>query len=75
MCSCGGELTVWCFEHGDWVCDDCGCAECRDEDAWGQEYEDDDWHDSVQHPVWHEGCDDCIARAERIEAEYRAGAR
>lgn len=25
MCSCGGELTVWCYECGDWVCDDCGC--------------------------------------------------
>lgn len=33
MCPCGGELTVWCFEHGDWVCDDCGCPECHiDED-------------------------------------------
>jgi NTP pyrophosphatase (non-canonical NTP hydrolase) len=26
MCSCGGELTVWCFDCGDWVCDDCGCS-------------------------------------------------
>lgn len=34
MCSCGGELTVWCFEHGDWVCNDCGCYLCHEEDAY-----------------------------------------
>ena len=28
MCSCGGELTVWCYEHSDWACDDCGCPMC-----------------------------------------------
>lgn len=28
----------------------------------------DDWHDRVQHPVWREGCADCVARAEWIEA-------
>lgn len=22
-------MTVWCLEHSDWVCDDCGCAECE----------------------------------------------
>lgn len=27
MCPCGGELTVWCLVCGDWVCDDCGCAD------------------------------------------------
>lgn len=26
MCPCGGELTEWCYECGDWVCDDCGCS-------------------------------------------------
>ena len=25
MCSCGGGLTVWCFDCGDWVCEFCGC--------------------------------------------------
>lgn len=28
MCPCGGEFTVWCFDHSNWVCDDCGCSEC-----------------------------------------------
>lgn len=27
-----------------------------------------EWHDR-QHPVWNEGCGDCVERAERIEAE------
>lgn len=27
MCPCGGEMTVWCFDCGDDVCDDCGCRE------------------------------------------------
>jgi hypothetical protein len=43
MCPCGGELTVWCIDCGDWVCDDCGCdadhdAELRPED-WDDEYD------------------------------------
>lgn len=25
MCTCGGELIAWCFDCGDWVCDECGC--------------------------------------------------
>lgn len=33
MCSCGGELTVWCSAHGDWVCDDCGCTACDEEEC------------------------------------------
>jgi hypothetical protein len=28
------EFTVWCFDHADWVCDDCGCYQCREEDAY-----------------------------------------
>lgn len=32
MCPCGGELTVWCHVHGDWVCDDCGCPDCREDE-------------------------------------------
>lgn len=38
---------------------------------WDEGYdgiaENDDWHDRVQHPVWHEGCADCVSRAEWIE--------
>lgn len=81
MCSCGGELTVWCFDCGDWVCDDCGCASDAHHGDVGEdfaaydpgqfEYDDDDFHDR-QHPVWNEGCDDCVARAEQIEAERRS---
>lgn len=33
MCPCGGELTVWCFDCGDWVCDDCGCPIDHTEEA------------------------------------------
>lgn len=33
--------------------------------------DEDDWHDVVQHPVWQEGCADCVARAEWIEASQR----
>jgi hypothetical protein len=68
MCSCGGELTLWCFEHGDWVCGECGCYECEADDFEDAEAE---WHDR-QHPVWNEGCDDCVARAEQIEADRAA---
>jgi hypothetical protein len=25
MCPCGGEMTDWCFDCGDYACDDCGC--------------------------------------------------
>lgn len=27
MCPCGGELTVWCLDCGEFVCDDCGCGQ------------------------------------------------
>lgn len=33
---------------------------------------DGEYHDDVVHPMWVEGCDDCVARAEQIEAERNA---
>ncbi len=32
---------------------------------------DGEYHDDVVHPTWVEGCGDCVARAEQIEAERR----
>lgn len=40
----------------------------RDLKAAVDDVADDDWHDDVQHPVWHEGCADCVNRAAWIEA-------
>jgi hypothetical protein len=30
MCDCGGELTEWCFDCSEYVCDDCGCLSSFD---------------------------------------------
>lgn len=52
------------------------CTGCR---AWAGEPcncgDDDydtaaDWHDA-RHPVWNEGCDECLERANQIEARVR----
>ena len=32
MCPCGGELTDWCFDCGDWVCIYCGCLDDHERD-------------------------------------------
>lgn len=39
MCSCGGELTRWCFDCGDAVCDDCGCPVDPDHDTTDFDFE------------------------------------
>jgi hypothetical protein len=62
MCPCGGEMTDWCFDCGDYACDDCGCPNSLDHLA-----DDDDRFHDLLHPVWREGCDDCIDRANRLE--------
>lgn len=33
MCPCGGEMTDWCFDCGDYACDDCGCPWQSDHEA------------------------------------------
>lgn len=43
MCPCGGELTVWCYDCGDWVCDDCGCREDHGPDNDPDYYYYPDW--------------------------------
>jgi hypothetical protein len=32
MCPCGGELTAWCYECGDSVCEYCGCDADHEDD-------------------------------------------
>lgn len=40
MCDCGGELTDWCFDCSDWVCDECGCPSSFDHDPFFNDEDD-----------------------------------
>jgi hypothetical protein len=55
MCPCGGEMTDWCFDCGDYACDDCGCPN-RDE------------HET-SHDFTVCECDDCHAALLKLQAD------
>lgn len=66
----GDEPDVW--HNGGWVCRACGeptetvPCEQHQPTAWQDQFMDDP-HDT-QHPWWHEGCSQCVERANSLEA-------
>lgn len=69
----GDEPDVW--HNGGWVCRSCGQptetepCEQHQPTAWAElEADSYDFHAGM-HPVWVEGCGDCIERANQLEAQ------